>query len=189
MVFSSLVQAARAIELEFGLNVYLFAEPDAPPFLSQMHDNDKCRFLPLRREREKTTMLPQSIRAYQTLEACPEAGFRTQRRLIATTRDAGLIGARPVVVTVCDIRQVMEAPSRKGDVPQQPDVKVGIEGPLPIGPEFMIFRGPNAVHMARSQLRGKGHGEQLGVDHTAIHVPGSELMSLEREGPYPNRDE
>src|SRR5262249_23022553 len=111
MVFSSLVQAARAIELEFGLNVYFFAEPDTPPFLSQTHDNDKCRFLPLRSEREKATMIPQSIRAYQTLEARPEAGFRTQRRLIATARDAGLIGSRPVVVTVRYIRQVMEATS------------------------------------------------------------------------------
>src|SRR5213078_3663198 len=78
---------------------------------------------------------PSASQAEGLLEARPEAGFPLQRHVFALTG----LAPRHVGVAVGQPRQVSEPRAQVGDVPRQTDVKVGIEGPLPVRPKFVVL--------------------------------------------------
>src|SRR5437588_7874787 len=89
------------------------------------------------------------------LEARPEAGFRIQRGVLAATRRARHVWPRAAGATVGQVRQVAIPSARNGNVPRQPDVKVGIGAPQPVAPDFVVLRRANAPHVSRRELRAK----------------------------------
>ena len=123
------------------------------------------------------------------LETRPEAGFPIQRGVLAATRRARHVGPRAAGATVGQVRQVAVPSTRNGDVPRQPDVKVGIGAPQPVAPDFVVLRRANALHVPRCELWGKGHLERRGVHHRPIEVPAGDLVGPQREGPQPHGDQ
>jgi hypothetical protein len=122
------------------------------------------------------------------LEARPEADFCPQRGVLATTGRARHVWLRAAGATVGQVRQVAVPSARNGDVPRQPDVKVGIRIPQPVAPDFVVLHRANAPHVPRRELWSKGHLEQRGVHHRPIEIPAGELVGFQWEGPQPHRD-
>ena len=71
-----------------------------------------------------------------TSEARPEAGFCSQRNVVPLT-GTPVTGRQP--------GQVFIAFPRKCDVPREPDVKMGIEGPRPEPTDFVILALTNTA--------------------------------------------
>src|SRR5262249_37671564 len=68
------------------------------------------------------------------LEARPEAEFSLQGGGLAGT----ILEARLLQVTVGQLRQLVEALPHNRGVPREADIKVGIEGPLPVATQFVV---------------------------------------------------
>ncbi len=76
-----------------------------------------------------------------------------QRGVLAATRRARHVWPRAAGATVGQVRQVAVPAARNGDVPHQPDVKVGIGAPQPVAPDFVVLRLANA-RMFRASSSG-----------------------------------
>src|SRR5262245_264978 len=129
--------------------------------------------------------MPWSSRPHQTLEACPEADFSLQGRGLAGTA----LEARLYCVTVGQLRYLFVPLPRKRDVPCQADIKVGIEGPLPVPANFVDLGQIKLAREPRVYAHAKRLLQQAGVQHGPISVPAYNLMPLQWVNLQPHRNE
>src|SRR5262249_44308095 len=115
------------------------------------------------------------------LEAGPEAGLALQGGGLAGTA----LEAGELLVTVRQLGQVLEAPPQNPDVPRQTDIKVGIEGPLPVPANFVHLGLVNLAREPRVDPHPKRLFQQGGVQHAPIHVKAHKLMPFGRLDLHP----
>ena len=79
------------------------------------------------------------------------------------------------------MRQVSGAIAGNRRVPRQTDVKVRIEGPLPVAPNFVVQIPANLADHPCLDFRRKRRLEQAGVRRAPIREEAGNLVSPRRE--------